>query len=152
MTSWARLRPAALRIAPVVVGGVQPADGDVVARAHLVSDEVLEDDADLAVQILDVVLAQVDAVEQDTARRRVVQTRDQLHQRGLALPVLTDEGNALAAGDAEVEVVEDRPRVARVLERDVLEHEAVANRPRRRYRVRDLSTASASRGRTRRDR
>ena len=69
MTSCARLLRAASSISSSSRRALHAADGDVLPRGHLVAHEVLEDDADLAVQILDVVLAQVDAVEQNAARR-----------------------------------------------------------------------------------
>ena len=40
-------------------------DGDVFARRHLVAHEVLEDDANLAIQVVQVIFAQVDSVEQN---------------------------------------------------------------------------------------
>ena len=46
-------------------------------------------------QILNAVIAQIDAVEQNPARRRVIEARDQLDDRRLALPVFTDQRDAL---------------------------------------------------------
>ncbi len=73
------------------------AHGDVFAGRHFVAHEVLKDDADLAVQILDAVVAQVHAVQQDPALGGVVQAREQFDDRGLALPVFADQRDAFAA-------------------------------------------------------
>ena len=55
----------------------------------------------LAAQLLEVVVAQVVAVEQDAAFVRVVQAREQLHQRGLAGAVLADQRQHLAGMQRE---------------------------------------------------
>ena len=46
---------------------VDAADGDIVAGAEVVAHEILEDDADAAAQFVEVVVAQIVAVEQDAA-------------------------------------------------------------------------------------
>ena len=117
--------------ARVVAGALHTADGDVLPRRHLVAHEVLKDDADLAVQLLERVLAQVPAVEQDLADGRVVKPRDQLDDSGLTLAVLADERDALARPQVEVEVAQHGAVRARVGERHVAELEALADRRRR---------------------
>ena len=66
------------------------------APAIVVAHVVLKDHADLAAQVVEVVLAQVDAVEQDAAAGRVVEPRQQFHERGLSGAVLADQGHVLA--------------------------------------------------------
>ena len=63
---------------------------------HVVADEVLEDDADALAQLVQVVLAQVDAVQQNLPFGRVVQAGEQLDQRRLAGAVGPDQGDLLA--------------------------------------------------------
>ena len=52
-------------------------------------------------------VAQVDAVEQHPAARRVVQPRDQAGQRGLAAAGLADEGEGGAGRHVQVDFVQD---------------------------------------------
>ena len=70
-------------------------DGDVLPRRHFVAHEILKDYADFAMQVLDAVLAQVDAIEQNAPLGRIVEARQELDDGGLALPVLADERDAL---------------------------------------------------------
>src|SRR5215207_2254247 len=57
---------------------------DVLLEAHVVAHEVLEDDADRAAQVGEVVIAKVHAVEQDAPLGRIVQAREELGERRLA--------------------------------------------------------------------
>ena len=51
------------------------------------STRLLQHDRELVAQVGEAVVAQVDAVEQDRARGRVVEAREQAHERRLAAPV-----------------------------------------------------------------
>src|SRR5204863_3286741 len=85
-------------------------------------------DADRLSQGREVVVAQIDAVEQDAAFGRVVQPREELGDRRLARAVLADERDPLAGCDREIHVP-DRPAVAsRISEADALEDEAHPDR------------------------
>ena len=102
---------------------------------EVVAHEVLEDDAHAAAQLLEVVFAEVVAVEQDAALVRVVEPGQQLHQRRLAGAVLADQRHHLARLQGEAEMA-DRPALgAGIDEADILEHEAVADRMRERPRI-----------------
>ena len=76
------------------------AHGDVFARRHLIAHEVLKDDADLRVQVVQIVFAQVDAIEQNLAFGRIVEPGNELDDRGLALAVFANQGHALARAAA----------------------------------------------------
>ena len=95
---WLSMRPTAM----------------LLRARHLVAHEVLEDDADFPVQIFDAVIAQIDAVEENAARRRIVEARDELDDRRLALAVLADQRDALARLDPQIEIVEYAARAARI--------------------------------------
>src|SRR3546814_13821195 len=73
---------------------------DVVRGAHEVADEVLEDHAGVGAQLVQVVLGQRVAVEQDAAFVGVVQAREQFDQGGLAGAVLADQCQHLARSEA----------------------------------------------------
>ena len=91
----------------------------------VVAHEVLEDDADVPPEALDVVLAEVHAVEQDPALGRVVEPGQQLDQRGLARAVLAHQREPLARRAARSRVRAppscSEPGIA---EPHALEHEA----------------------------
>ena len=126
------------------VGNFNAAHGDVFARRHLVAHEVLEDDADLRVQIVQVVFAQIDAIEQNLAFGRIVEPRDELDDGGLALAVFADERDALAGAEGEVEVAEDAAVGARIGEGDVAEFKAARDRLGRGQSVRPWTRRAAS--------
>ena len=126
MTAFARLLRAASSISSLRASIVDAAHGDVLPRRHVVAHEVLEDDADLAVQIFDAVVAQIDTVEQDAPGGRIVLTRQQFHDRRLALSVGANQRDALAEPDTQVQPIEHQPVVPGIGERDVVEHDAVS--------------------------
>src|SRR5579862_8555436 len=107
------------------------ADGDVLAGGQIVTHVVLKNDADFAVQIVEVVLAQIHAVEQNAAGSRLVQSRKKLDQRGFALAVFAHDGDSFAGLDAEVQAIDHVAPGLGIGEGNVAELEAVANWPRR---------------------
>ncbi len=124
MTSAARLFSAAYSISSALMRNFDTSDGDVFARGHLVAHEVLKDDSDLGVKIGEVVFAKVDAVEQDLAFGRIVEAGNELDDGSLSLAVFADQRDALAGTESEVEVAEDAPLRAGIVEGDVAKFEA----------------------------
>ena len=120
------------------------ADADVLAELQLVLVEVLEHDAEPREQVGAIPGAEILAVEEDAALGRLVEARDELHQRRLAGAVLSDERDALPARDEEIDVAKDPLVVllltgiaeAHVLEADALLARAVSEQLRRRRRDR----------------
>ena len=84
---------------------------------------------------VEVVVAQVVAVEQDAAFVRVVEPGQQLHQGGLAGAVLADQRHHLAGLEREVEMAHRPALGAGIDEADILEDEALADRPGKRPRI-----------------
>ena len=91
----------------VGIGGFHSTDGNVFLGGHLEAHEILKDDANLTMQVGQLVLAEIDAVEEDLAFGGVVEAGDELDDSGLALAVLADEGDAFAGRKSEIEVRED---------------------------------------------
>ena len=110
------------------MGDFDLADADILADGHFVAHEILEDDAHLAMQIVERVFAQVDAVEKDLTFGGIVEARDELDDGGFALTVFADECDALAGLDGEVEVFEDAAVGAGIGEGNVAELEAATDR------------------------
>ena len=129
MTSSAWLRLGRPLDPFLVVAGGDASERDIVARGEVVAHEILEDDAHAAAQLFDVVFAEVMAVEQDAALVRVVQTCQQLHQGGLAGAVLAHQRHHLARLEGEAEMAHRPARGAGIDEADILEDEALAQRP-----------------------
>src|SRR5437870_10277210 len=100
-------------------------DADVLAHLELVLIEILEDDAEAREEIVAIPIAEVAAVEEDAAFGRLVETRDELHERRLARAVLPDEREALTARQEERDVAEHPLLRARILEAHVLEADAL---------------------------
>ena len=85
---------------------------------------------------LEVVLAQVVSVEQDSPFVRIVEPREKLHECRLAGAVLPDEREHLTGAEGEVEVAHRPSLGAGVNEADVLETKTLADRDGKRSRIR----------------
>src|SRR5205085_230028 len=96
----------------------------------------LEDDADLAIQVFQVVLAQVHAVEQDLTFRWIVEPGNELDDGGLALAVLTDQGHPLTGTKLEVQAIKHQARAAGIAEGNIAELEAAHDGARSRQGIR----------------
>ena len=97
------------------------ADADVLLQDEVVAHEVLEDHADVAAQTVQVVVAQVHAVEQDAPLVGIVEAGEQLDERRLARPVLPDQRDALFGLELEAQVAHRPAARARVVEAHVVE-------------------------------
>src|SRR5262249_56851657 len=96
----------------------------VLAHGQLVLVEVLEDDADAAVEVLFVPALEVAAVEEEAAVGGLVRARQELDERRLAGAVVPDEGEALPRRDEHVDVAERPLFRSGVTEADALEADA----------------------------
>ena len=85
---------------------VGAAEGDVLADRGGEQEALLRHDAELPAQRAHLHVAQVVAVDADRALGRVVEARQQLHERRLAGARVADERDGLAGGDAEVDAVQ----------------------------------------------
>jgi hypothetical protein len=96
------------------VVGTAPHPGPRCRAAALEADEVLEHGGDATAPVVDGELAQIDAVDLDAARLRVVEAAQQLGEGGLARAVLADDGQRRPGRNGEVEVHEHRLAAAGV--------------------------------------
>ena len=92
----------------LVIAGLGPAQGDVLANAALEEHRVLENQAGAGAQLLERNVADVDTVHGDRAVPDVVEARHQLDQGCLAASAQTDQGDAAPAWDVEVDPGEHR--------------------------------------------
>src|SRR6202022_3152965 len=93
----------------------------VVADGGMEEEGVLEDHADLAAQRLERQVANIVAVKPDGAELRIVETRQQVGDRGLARPGRADERGKLARLDLEGNVRERGAVTRAVAEGDLIE-------------------------------
>jgi hypothetical protein len=96
------------------------AAGDVLGDAVAKQEALLENEADVAAQVVERQLAQVDAVQPDVTPSRVVEARDEAEQRALARAGRAEHRHARSRLQLEAHVAEHR-RAGRVLEADVVE-------------------------------
>src|SRR5262249_35270041 len=104
-----------------LVGRLGPPERDVVAQLAVEQVGVLQDEADARAKIRRVVLANIDAVDEDAALGRLVEAGEQTADCGLARADPADDTDALARGDAERYLLERILDPGRVLEGDVVE-------------------------------
>jgi len=91
----------------LVARGLGVAEGDVGGDGVGEEEAFLEDDADVAAEVVEVEAAGVDAVDEHGAGGGIVEARDETHQDALAGAGGAEDGDALAGLDVERDVVED---------------------------------------------
>src|SRR4029077_8861648 len=89
-------------------------DGDVFAGGHLIAHEILEYDANLAVEVVQVVFAQVDSIEQNLSFHRVIKTGQEFGHRRLSLTVFADQSYTLSRPQNEIQAVENEAGASRI--------------------------------------
>ena len=77
--------------------------------------------------MLDVILPQVIAVQQDASFGRVVEAGQQLEQRGFARAVQPDQHQRLSGADSQIDVIQNPAFGAGVGKADVLKDDGVRN-------------------------
>src|SRR5258708_6358371 len=87
-------------------------------------------------EVLDVVVAKVDAVQQYLAFGRIVESSYQLYDRRFPLAVLADQGHPFSAAQLKVQAVENQPRAPGIVKRNISKLKSVYHRPRHRKRIR----------------
>ena len=116
-----------------VVGRVGTGEARVVPDRAGEEERLLGDDADLAAQRVQRHRAQVEAVDEHAAALGVVEAVHQLGHRRLARSGRPDEGDRLARGDVEVDVLQHRDGGV-VAEGDVVEADRAARSTAARWR------------------
>src|SRR5579883_271936 len=113
---------------PRIVQLLDLTHADVLARRQIIAHEILKDDTDLPVQILQVVLTQIHAIQQNLPGGGIIEPRQELDEGSLALAVLTHQRHAFARCDAEVEVAQHQTLRLRIPKAHLAEFESVADR------------------------
>ncbi len=111
----------------LLLGGVGPAEGDVLADGGGEEGRLLQHDPDLLAQRLQRHVADVVAVDGDAAVGGVIEARDQVDDRGLARAGRAQQGDHLAGLGLQRDVVQHL-MVAEVGERDILETDVAFDR------------------------
>ena len=108
------------RLDHLLLGGVRPAEEDVLAHGAVEEEDVLQHDAHLLAQAGEVDVAQVAPVEGDAPLADVVEARDQAGQGRLAHAGRTHQGHDAAGRHVEVDVLEHGVFLV-IVEADVVE-------------------------------
>ena len=88
-------------------------------------DGLLRHDADLAAQLPGRIVAHIDAVDKDAPARRVIETGDEIDERGLSGARAADDTDGLPAPHAEAQAGQRLCARAAVAQRDIFEHDCV---------------------------
>src|SRR6185437_4637313 len=107
-----------------LVGRLRPAKRDVVAQLAVEQIGVLQHETDAGTQIGGVVLADVDAVDQDRALARRIESGGQPADRGLAGSDAADDSDFLAGLDLERDAVERLGGTVGIGKADIVEIDA----------------------------
>src|SRR5213082_1093356 len=87
----------------------RPGVGDILGDARREENRLLQDDGELVAQIGQVEVAQICSIQENLARGRVIETSQQIHQRGLAGAGGPGDAKARARFDFKRNVAQDRP-------------------------------------------
>src|SRR5579862_2355037 len=102
-------------------------DSDVIGGGHFIAHIVLKNDSDLAMEILDLVVAQVNAIQENTARCGIVQACEKFDQCRFSLAIFSDERHTFPLLQAKVELIENLVAGAGIGEGHITKLKAVAN-------------------------
>src|SRR5580658_3954155 len=102
---------------------------NVFPRRHFITHEILEDHADFAIEIFQVIFAEIDSVEQDLPLRRVIKASEEFDNGGLALAVFTDQRDSLLGVKMKVESLQHQTRASRIPEGNIAKFEPASNGP-----------------------
>ena len=105
----------------VVGGGAAGAEGDILVGGAAVAHKLLEENAETLAQLVGVEAPYVDAVKQHSALLGVVETQQELDERGLAVAVAAVDGGHLAAAGPEAVVAQHVALHVGIAESDVAE-------------------------------
>src|SRR5258708_196258 len=119
-----------------IVDLLDAANRYVFTSGHFITHEILEDDADLTMQILQVVLAKIDSIEQDLPLSGIVQPGHQLDDGGLALAIFANQGQPLRGMQLKINAIENQSGISGIAERDVAKLDSLHDGSRRRQCVR----------------
>ena len=87
-------------------------------------------------KILNVIFAQIDAIQKNAASGWIIKTRDEFDDGCLALAVLTDERDAFAGFDTQIEVVQNDAIGSRIFKGNILKFKPLLDVARSRQRIR----------------
>ena len=102
------------------VGGIQPAKADVLHDRVGEQVGILQDQAELAAKVILADIADIPAIDGDTAAVDLVETRQQVDDGGLAGPGRAHQGEDLPGFGLQRHILEDRD-ARPVFEIDILE-------------------------------
>src|SRR5271155_1403441 len=104
------------------------AHGNILAGRHLVPHEVLKNNADLAVQVLEVVLSEIDAIQKHLPFGGIVKPGEQLDDGRFSLAVFADQRDPLSRMEMEIQSIQNQARISGIAKSNIAEFESANNR------------------------
>src|SRR6201981_3595227 len=115
-----------------IVGSFDAPHADVFGGRHVVAHEILEYNANLIPQGVEVVIAKIYAIEEDLSFRWVVETSEQLCDGRFSLAIFSNQRNPLVRLDLKIDTAQHRLGIFRICERNISKFDSAPNRPWRR--------------------
>ena len=106
----------ARRLFDLLARGIGMAERDVCRDGRAEQKALLKNEADVAAQLIEIEIAGVHTVDEHAPGGRIVETRDEAHQRAFSAARRADDGDALAGLHLEVDVLQNG--IAPVIEPD----------------------------------
>ena len=112
----------------VVAGRLQRTVGDVVCDGVVEQGDVLAHQGHVIAQVGEAEVADVVPIEPDDALAGLIESGQQVHQRGLAGTGTSDQGHGLPRRDVQIDVLEHRLGIGVVAKADVFVTDGAADR------------------------
>lgn len=90
------------------------ADGYILARRHLVAHKVLKNNADLPVEVFQVVLTKIDSIQQHLPLDGIVKPGEQLDDSCFPFAIFSDQRDSLARVQMKVQSVQNQAGTSRI--------------------------------------
>src|SRR5580704_18830330 len=124
-----------------IARGFNPSHADIFGGRHVIAHEILKDSSDLVPQRVQVIIAKIDAIQENFAFRWVIEPGEKLGERRFSLPVFPDQRNPLVWLDHEINAAQNRLGIPGIREGNISKLDSAPNRPRRQNRSRPRSNS-----------
>ena len=91
-----------------IIDLLNTAHSNVLACRHFVSHEILKNNADLPVEIVEVVFSKVDSIQQHLTFERVVKPGKQLDDSCFSLAVFSNQRDPFAATELKIQSIKNQ--------------------------------------------
>src|SRR5579864_5149114 len=124
-----------------IVRSFNPSHANVFGGGHVITHEILKDGSDFVPQRVQVIIAEIDAIEENFAFRGIVEASEKLGEGGFSLAVFSYEGYPLVRLDHEIDAAQHRLGISGIGEGNIPKFDTAPNRPRRQNGSRPCSNS-----------